>query len=543
MYPSIKFHMVKKAIDHYSTNLSTDEKALIQRCLSMIEFGMGNTFFSFRDQHYQYNGHGDADNKGLTIGGFESAWLADLVASWLLETCANHFEHCIFDGIYRDDGFIVFKGKRSAHRMGNWLKHFQTSVNNTVGSDNLRFSMVVWSPEKPQRSSSKWVTVVHADRIHFLDLDLLWNEDGTKLLSKIGLKPNQRLIYLNSASTHSPSVFRAVQTGVCDRLATHTSVTPSNMNKRLDEIYPDHAAALRAAGNAPEEFPTLSEAIETVEQRPQKQKKRNGFRKGEVFVCIGRSNIWSKPLSCILQKLRNALGLKWLRLSMSYHKFPNFRSRLQSDLRTKVMAHIESKDFQDLECNCSQLGDGACAFKGKCRKSMVVYQLTHRATGNTYIGCTQRKWKTRTQEHTTSVRSLFKSRRRSTTFAHHYVEHLRKTGVTECCPGPPEIRASLDMEILWQGTALKCMRSFGRLNCQLCMEEKMRILSASRNPSIKLINSRSEIHEPCRHKASFHRLRCSSTPVPQGTRTTFSTSADDPVKGEKTRSTHRGPGP
>jgi hypothetical protein len=42
----------------------------------------------------------------LTIGGYESAWLADLVAAFVLENCEDLFEEAIYDGIYRDDGLV-----------------------------------------------------------------------------------------------------------------------------------------------------------------------------------------------------------------------------------------------------------------------------------------------------------------------------------------------------------------------------------------------------------------------------------------------------
>jgi hypothetical protein len=38
----------------------------------------------------------------------ESAWLADLVAAFILENTAQFFEEAVYDGIYRDDGLVVF---------------------------------------------------------------------------------------------------------------------------------------------------------------------------------------------------------------------------------------------------------------------------------------------------------------------------------------------------------------------------------------------------------------------------------------------------
>ena len=41
-----------------------------------------------------------------TIGGFESAWLADLVAVYILENAVDLLMEMEFDGIYRDDGIL-----------------------------------------------------------------------------------------------------------------------------------------------------------------------------------------------------------------------------------------------------------------------------------------------------------------------------------------------------------------------------------------------------------------------------------------------------
>ena len=51
----------------------------------MIGFGMKNTLVSFIDKYYEYGGEMEDEKRGLTIGGYESAWLADLVAAYLLE--------------------------------------------------------------------------------------------------------------------------------------------------------------------------------------------------------------------------------------------------------------------------------------------------------------------------------------------------------------------------------------------------------------------------------------------------------------------------
>ena len=74
---------------------------------------MGNTLITFGGKYWEYGGVPDVYEKGLTIGGYESAFLADLVAAYILENTQQFFDEAKFDGIYRDDGLVVFNGKKS----------------------------------------------------------------------------------------------------------------------------------------------------------------------------------------------------------------------------------------------------------------------------------------------------------------------------------------------------------------------------------------------------------------------------------------------
>jgi hypothetical protein len=44
----------------------------------------------------------------LTIGGYESAFFADLWAAWLLENTVELMLDTLFDGLYQDDGILIF---------------------------------------------------------------------------------------------------------------------------------------------------------------------------------------------------------------------------------------------------------------------------------------------------------------------------------------------------------------------------------------------------------------------------------------------------
>jgi hypothetical protein len=113
-YPSVTYSLIEIAINYFAEKLPMKEKLTIRECLKCIHFGMGNTLITFEDKYFEYDGDRDVNDKGLTIGGYESAWLADLIAAFVLENTAQFFNEAVYDGIYRDDGLVVFKG--------NWSK-------------------------------------------------------------------------------------------------------------------------------------------------------------------------------------------------------------------------------------------------------------------------------------------------------------------------------------------------------------------------------------------------------------------------------------
>ncbi len=77
---------------------------------------MGNTIATFLDlDKYYENGIGpDPDCRGLTIGGFELAFLANLEGTYIFNKLHPLMEqHVQFIGIYHDDEIINFRGHRS----------------------------------------------------------------------------------------------------------------------------------------------------------------------------------------------------------------------------------------------------------------------------------------------------------------------------------------------------------------------------------------------------------------------------------------------
>ena len=100
-YPSITFNLVKKAILFYQNQASLDnaKRRIIDLSLEMIEHSMRGQFFKFHDKYYHYSGQHVMDSPSLTIGGYESAWLADLTASYLFDATESHFIGMHYKGI------------------------------------------------------------------------------------------------------------------------------------------------------------------------------------------------------------------------------------------------------------------------------------------------------------------------------------------------------------------------------------------------------------------------------------------------------------
>ena len=53
---------------------------------------MANMLVTVVNTYYKYGGDIEGEKRGLAIGGFETAWLADLVAADLLEMIEKSFE-------------------------------------------------------------------------------------------------------------------------------------------------------------------------------------------------------------------------------------------------------------------------------------------------------------------------------------------------------------------------------------------------------------------------------------------------------------------
>ena len=124
--------------------------------------------------------------------------------------------------------------------------------------------------------------------------------------------------------------------------------------------------------------------------------------------------------------------------------------------------------------------NGSCAFGGDCRKSVVVFKVECVDCGMCYLGNTQQKLKMRTRQHLGEVCKLVNTGKASDSFAKHFAIH-QKQRTSKLTIG--EARTKVKVSILWQGNPISCNKSFGKLNCSLCMKERVLILKHSKDAS------------------------------------------------------------
>jgi hypothetical protein len=105
-------------------------------------------------------------------------------------------------------------------------------------------------------------------------------------------------------------------------------------------------------------------------------------------------------------------------------------------------------------------------------------------------------------QHLNDVKKLVTKGTKSDSFASHFAHHCKK----EVKSTSDELRKMMKVKIVWQGNAISCMKLFGKLNCSLCMQERIKILRTIRQEEWKIINKKNEIYGACRHKTRFHRF-------------------------------------
>ena len=237
----------------------------------------------------------------------------------------------------------------------------------------------------------------------------------------------------------------------------------------------------------------------------QKKASEQQERNKRVFFIINQSPALTKPIHKIINKAKQELDLKWLKVSMAYSKFSNLRELFQRDLTAKLNEEVQSLDYMTRECNCKPGSQEPCPYDNICRERIIVYQMQHRHTGHCYIGSTSCTAKSRFQQHNSQIVRCHETGQRSTSVAKFFAATLMNWR-----PGTVSarlVRNQTKYSILWQGNPLSTVQTFGTPSCKLCSKERLEIYKRARFKRATLINERTNLFEACNHKPSFHRYK------------------------------------
>jgi hypothetical protein len=354
--------------------------------------------------YYEYGVDADPDRRGLTIGGFESAFLADLECSFLFEKL-NYLlaSHTAFIGTYRDDKLIVFRGQKSDERLHRWLKTFQCEVDRLLGTQDIQFTIEIWRPDQDTRplpnsevfvkGSGKFhqVSIYGEASFPYLNVKMSWDDEDGQLNFNVYKKPRELVKYLNHDSHHHRNHKAAVLAGVELHLAQLTTMTNANSELSLSNIYPDKHDALSLAGQLKpdQKMHTLRAVLEDdSDSGPARLEKCDrAIDHRDSFFIVKYANLGSLPISRRIRRLRNAYRLKWLHPRVVFSRHTNLHKKLLRDLNRKLLHGVVDVDYGV---------NGKCAFstgETTCRTAGIVYKISCKAHSNCkcfYTGKSQR---------------------------------------------------------------------------------------------------------------------------------------------------------
>ena len=435
-YPSISENLLVKALTWAKTYIDITEremKIIMNARKSMLFYN-----------HGIWIKKGDNPYFDVTMGSYDGAEICELVGLYLLYECLAQLFGKGNVGLYRDDGLAVVRN----------LSGPQT--------DRLRKRMV-------QCFKDNGLQITVEINLHVTDfLDVTLDLPADKYYPY--RKPNNELLYINTASNHPPSI---------------TKQLPNMINRRISDISCNEHE-FNKAKTAYEEALAKSGFKKSMKFEASPQPKKN--RK--------RNIIWFNPP--FSQNVKTNIGKKFMALLgkhfPSHHKFRKLFNKNTVKLSYSCMenmanvirrhnAHILNSEekAETRPCNCKKQ---ACPLDGKCREESLVYKavVSSGEVEKHYYGICEGDFKTRYNNHTKSFRNeVYKSE----TKLSEYVWSLNGSPYT----------------IKWSIAARSSPYRCGSRACNLCLMEKLIILKDPDPDS--LLNKRDELISKCRHRNKY----------------------------------------
>ena len=388
----------------------------------------------------------------MAQGAKDSAEVCELVGIYILHLMKNKFPEIDF-GLYRDDGLGCYN-----NIPGHELSTMEKEIHKIFKSINLKIELKL-----------------NLTQVNFLDVTL--NIEKEKFWPY--RKPNSEILYINKSSNHPDNIKKEI---------------PKMINKRLNNIACDKVEFDKVKNNY-EEALKKSGFNQKLEYKKINKRKRNRTRKiiwfnppfdSNVNINVGKQflNLISKhfPKEHKYHKLFNRNTIK-----VSYSCLPNMKSIIIGH-NNKILNEEQQENINDKKKQCNCRNKDECPLNGSCQIESIIYKaiVSTDEQDFEYIGSTEKSFKSRYYNHTKSFRNE---------------KYQNETKLSSCIWDLKENDKNyvLKWKILYKCRPYKC----GSRKCDLCLSEKYLIMKHLNIPNSKLLNSRNEIMNKCRHSNKY----------------------------------------
>ena len=292
------------------------------------------------------------------------------------------------------------------------------------------------------------------------------------------IKPNGRIRYVSSMSSHPPTILKNLPENILRRLSTISS-GEEEFKQEVDK----YQYALEEAGYMDRLIYTPQPEDRTQLDEPgRKSRHRKVIWFNPPWSSNVKTNVAGRFISLIKKHFPPSSDLYKLfntkKVKVSYSTCPNMEAYIKSH-NTKLVK--EEVNTTDPGCNCRG-GKSRCPLQGRCQIQSLVYKAKAQNGNETkeYIGQTAITFKLRFNNHTASF--VNHSKKNNTTLS-HYFWRQKVNGV--------------DTNITWKPISITNPYSRGGKQCSLCLTEKATI---ARGDPGTMLNKRSEVMKKCWHK-------------------------------------------
>lgn len=443
-YPSISKDLLNRALDFASNydSITADERDIIIHAKSSI--------LNYNNQPWQKKGNTTFD---VTMGSFDGAETCELVGNFLL----SQLQHLNINvGLYRDDGLAI---TNTTPRDTDKIKKDITRIFNSNG---LRITI----------EANKQI-------INFLDVTFNLSRNTFQPYTK----PNTSLQYVHRESNHPPTTTKNIPDGINKRLSSLSSDKAS-----FDQAAAPYQKALDESGYNY----TLHYEPTTTNRRKNRQR-NNIIWYNPPFSKNTSTNIGFKFLALIdkhfhkdhkLRKIfnRNTVKISYSCMDNTKQIIDNHNKRILANSSPQANNTAAAPTQDKKTCNCRQ--KNTCPLDGNCLQASVIYQATvtrkDNNTKQTYIGLTEKDFKTRYRNHTASFRH---PKHRNSTELSKYIWTLKDNNI--------------DHSTSWRTLSSHSTYNSSSKRCNLCLKEKFLIIC---RPELSTLNKRNELVSSCRHR-------------------------------------------